>query len=51
VRVRWLVILDRGLDPGNPVVGAELESALTELRAVTGLEDLAGSEPGILRPW
>jgi len=35
----WLVIPDRGLDPGNPVVRAELESALTELRAATGLED------------
>ena len=30
---------------------AELESALTELRAATGLEDLAGSEPGIAPPW
>jgi len=38
-RVGWLVIPDRGLDPGNPVVRAELESALTELRAATGLED------------
>jgi hypothetical protein len=51
VRVRWLVILDRGLDPGNPVVRAGLESALTELRAATGLEDLAGSESGIAPPW
>lgn len=51
VRVRWLVILDRGLDPGNPVVRAELESALTELRAATGLEDPASSEPGIAPPW
>ena len=30
---------------------AELESALTELRAATGLEDLAGSEPWIALPW
>ena len=51
VRVRWLVILDRGLDPGNPVVRAQLESALTELRAATGLEDPAGSEPGMAPPW
>jgi len=50
-RVRWLVIPDRGLDPGNPVVRAELESALTELRAATGLEDPEGSEPGISPPW
>ena len=50
-RVRWLVIPGRGLDPGNPVVRAELESALTELRAATGLEDPEGSEPGISPPW
>jgi hypothetical protein len=48
--VRWLVILDHGLDPGNPKIRAELESALTELRAVTGL-DAAGSELGIAQPW
>ena len=48
--VRWLVILDHGLDPGNPKIRAELESALTELRAVTGL-DAAGSEVGIAQPW
>src|SRR5262249_25719583 len=51
VRARWLVILDGGLDPGTPVVQAELESALTQLRAATGLQDLAGSEPGIAPPW
>ncbi len=50
-RVRWLVILDQGLDPGNPGVRAELESALTELRAVTGVEDGAGAELGMAQPW
>ena len=49
-RIRWLVILDRGLDPANSGVRAALESALTELRAVTGL-DAAGSEQGIAQPW
>ena len=44
--ITWLVILDRGLDPADPQVRAALESALTELRAVTGL-DAAASEPGI----
>jgi len=33
------------------LVRAELESALTELRAATGLEDPEGSEPGISPPW
>lgn len=46
-RLTWLVILDRGLDPANPGVQAELESALTELRAATGLEDAAAPKPGI----
>jgi hypothetical protein len=50
-RVTWLVILDHGLDPADPVVRAELASAVTELRAVTGAEDAAGSEPGIAQPW
>src|SRR5262249_5324698 len=49
--VRWLVILDHGLDPADPGVRAELESALTELRAATGVEDSAGSDPGIAQPW
>ena len=35
--IMWLVILDHGLDPANPEVRAVLESALTELRAVTGV--------------
>ncbi len=48
--VTWLVILDHGLDPGDPGVRAELESALTELRAATGVEDAAGFEPGIAPP-
>jgi len=33
----WLIILDHRLDPANPEVRAVLESALTELRAVTGV--------------
>ena len=44
--VTWLVILDRTLDPADPVIKAELQSALTELRAVTGVGDAAGAEPG-----
>jgi hypothetical protein len=44
--VRWLVILDRGLDRADPCVRAELESALTDLRALTGLEQVLGSQPG-----
>jgi len=39
---RWMVIPDRGLDPGNPVVRGQLESALTELQAATGQGDNAG---------
>jgi hypothetical protein len=50
-RLMWLVILDRGLDPANPEVRADLVSALTELRAATGLQDPAGSEPGFAPPW
>src|SRR5262249_56605653 len=50
-RVRWMVIPGRGRDPGNPVVLSQLESALTELRTATGLEDPAGSEPGMAPPW
>jgi hypothetical protein len=49
--IRWLVILDHGLDPADPGVRAGLESALTELRALTGAGDGAGSEPEIARPW
>jgi hypothetical protein len=46
-RITWLVILDHGLDPADPGVRAELASAVTELRAVTGVEDAGGSEPGL----
>lgn len=35
--ITWLVILDPGLDPGDPEVSAALKSALTDLRAVTGV--------------
>ena len=46
-QVTWLVILDHGLNPAGPGVRAELESALTELRSTTGVEDAAGPEPGM----
>jgi hypothetical protein len=36
--VTWLVILDHGLDPGDPGIQARLESAISELRRVTGVE-------------
>jgi hypothetical protein len=39
--VAWLVILDRGLDPADPAVRAAVESALTDLRAVTGADEAA----------
>jgi hypothetical protein len=35
--ITWVVILDHGLDPGDPAVSAAVEAALTELRAVTGV--------------
>ena len=46
-RITWLVILDHGLDPGDPGVRAELKSVLTELRAETRGWDSAGSDPGL----
>jgi hypothetical protein len=39
--VRWLVILDRGLDPADPAVQAAVASALTDLRTVTGADETA----------
>ena len=39
--VSWLVILERGLDPADPAVRAALESALTDLRAMTGVDEAA----------
>jgi len=39
--VTWLVILDRGLGPADPAVRAAVESALTDLRAVTGVDEAA----------
>ena len=35
--LRWLVIVDNGLDPRDPGLRAALESALRDLRAVTGV--------------
>jgi hypothetical protein len=39
--VTWLVILDHGLDPADPAVKAAVESALTDLRALTGADQAA----------
>jgi len=39
--VTWLVILDHGLDPADPAIRAAVESALTDLRAVTGADEAA----------
>jgi hypothetical protein len=50
-QVRWLVILDQGLDAADPGIRAGLEAALAELRAATGAGYGAGAEPGIGRPW
>jgi hypothetical protein len=44
--VNWLVVLDHGLDPADPQLRAELEAALTTLKAATGIDDDAGPEPG-----
>ena len=48
-QVRWLVVLDHGLDPADPQLRSELKSALTALRAATGVEDDAGPEPELPR--
>jgi len=39
--VSWLVILDRRLDPADPAVRTALESAINDLRAVTGVDEAA----------
>jgi hypothetical protein len=39
--VTWLVILDPGMDPADPAIRAAVESALTDLRAVTGADEAA----------
>jgi hypothetical protein len=44
-QVRWLVILDQGLDAADPGIRAGLEAALAELRAATGADYGAGAEP------
>lgn len=49
-QVRWLVILDHGLEPADAEVRAGLEAALAGLRAETGAE-YGAAEPGIGRPW
>ena len=50
-QVRWLVILDRGLDAADPGVRAGLGAALAELRAAIGAGHGAGAEPGTGRSW
>jgi hypothetical protein len=50
-QVRWLVIVDQGLDAADPGIRAALEAALAELRAATGAGYGAGAEPGIGRSW
>jgi hypothetical protein len=49
--VTWVVILDDCLDPDDLEVRAEVAAALTELRAVTGVDDGVGSGPGMAQPW
>jgi len=49
-QVRWLVVLDRGLDAADPGIRAGLGAALAGLRAATGAGYGAGAEPGIGRP-
>lgn len=39
--VTWLVILDHALDPADPAIRTVVESALTDLRAVTGADEAA----------
>lgn len=45
--ITWLVILDHGLDPEDPAVRTGRASALTALRAVTGVDGSAGFGLGI----
>ena len=40
----WVVILDHGLDPADRGIRAGLQSAISELRRVTGVEVTAGPE-------
>jgi hypothetical protein len=44
-QVRWLVVLDQGLDAADPEVRAGLEAAVAELRAATGAGYGAGADP------
>ena len=48
--VTWLIIVDDGLDPADPQLKAELEAALTALRAATGIDGDAGPQPGTAAP-
>ena len=50
-QLRWLVILDQGLDAADPEIRAGLEAALAELRAAIGAGHGAGAEPGTGRSW
>src|SRR5215471_10028059 len=49
-QVRWLVVLDQGLDAADPEVGAGLQAALAELQAATGAGYGAGAGPRIGLP-
>ena len=46
-QVRWLVILDQGLDAADPGIRAGLEAALAELRAATGPDTVRAPNPGL----
>jgi hypothetical protein len=50
-QVRWLVVLDQGVDAADTGVRAGLEAALAELQAATGAGCGAGAEPRIGLPW
>ena len=49
-QVRWLVVLDQGLDAADPGIRAGLEAALAGLRAATGAGYGAGAGPRIGLP-
>ena len=46
-QLRWLVILDQGLDAADPEIRAGLEAALAELRAATGPDMVRAPNPGL----
>ena len=46
-QVRWLVVLDQGLDAADPRVRAGLDAAIAELRAATGPDMVRAPNPGL----